>query len=60
MKIKVSATFEVTATDSGCDMLATVKPKAGIPLIGKKLEAFTQEQMEKELAAEFQYIQDQL
>jgi hypothetical protein len=54
--VKMTATFELAPSGKGCVYRITHKCKSGVPLIGRIVESFAQEQVEHGCAEEFRYL----
>jgi hypothetical protein len=57
---ELHGTITIAPSGSGCTYKVDFAGKAKIPLIGKKVEAYVEEQSQKGMREEFEYNQKQL
>lgn len=58
--VDIHVDFKLVSTNKGCKFTADIKAKVAIPLIGRKIEKFAQEQVFEEMTADMGYTSDQL
>lgn len=60
MPVKVAADIELRPTPDGCEYAINHKPRANIPLVGRLVEKFIAGQAEDGVAAEIDYLNQQV